>query len=371
MSTAGSGVDPAWGALCEKRPAGRPYRLDDSGREFFAAALPDDYRAHPDIPRNLSHFLDRGGLIALDAALQAVAMADLGAGAGDSRRFALSDGQAYRAPGQPTLFVPYGQLVARALGTRGPVILSGGHNASGMAAIAAAVRLLRRGDADVVVCGAAQALQTNILEHAQGEGWCAPAAPRPLDREHAGTTPGEGAAYLVLETESHARERGVEPVAAIAGLGEIFDPGAEPLQVSEAPEAGRTMQAALGDSGYLQNQVDIVVSCADGRPDVDYADADGIRRTFGRHAYYAGVTTAAGSLGHTFAASGPVSLVVALEALRRQEAPPIAGFTEGEGEPPLAHITEQRQERLDCALVTSLGAGGTNVSFVLQRPPGA
>lgn len=354
-------------ALGATTPAGRPFRLDDSGREFFAAAIPDDYRAHPDIPRNLSHFLDRGALIALDGALQAITMAGLSAGAGDSRRFAIVDGAAYRAPGQATLFVPYGQLIARALGIRGPSISTGGHDASGMAAIADAVRLLQRGDADVVLCGAGQALQTNILQHAEDEGWCSPGPARPFDREHAGLTPGEGAAYLVLETEEHVSERDGSGLASVAGVGEIFDPGVEPLQVSEAPEAGRAMQAALADSGYLQNQVDAVVSCANGRPAVDFAEADGIRRTFGRHAYYAGVTTIAGTVGHMFAASGPASAAIALEAMRRQEVPPIAGFETGEGDPELAHVREARQERVDCTLVTCLGLGGTNVSLVLQR----
>src|SRR5690606_22480562 len=130
----------------------------------------------------------------------------------------------------------------------------------------------------------------------------------------------------------------------------VFDGMAEPLATSDAAEAGRAMQAALADAGYLQNQVDLVVSCADGRQAVDFAEGYGIRRTFGRHAHYAGVTTAAGAIGSTLAASGPLSLVVALEAIRRQQAPPITGFETAEEDLDLAYVREPRDERLDCVL---------------------
>jgi 3-oxoacyl-[acyl-carrier-protein] synthase II len=130
----------------------------------------------------------------------------------------------------------------------------------------------------------------------------------------------------VIEAEESARARGATAVAALAGIGELFDSTAEPLSTSDAGETGRAMQAALTAAGFIQNQVDFVVSCADGRPAVDFGDGYGILRTFGRHAYYAGVTTVAASLGHALAASGPLSLVSALGSGRRQQVFPIAGF---------------------------------------------
>ncbi len=367
VSSAGSGIAAAWAALERGAATGRDYDPDGAGPSFVAAAIPDDYGPNPGIPRNLAHFLDRGALLALDAALQAIESAGLSAGAGDSRRFAVADGLAFRAPRQPTLFVPYGQLVARALGVRGPVIETGGQEASGMAAIVAGARLIAQNDADVVVAGAAQALQRPILEHFASQGLAASGPPRPFDAAHAGLLPGEGAAYVVLESEAHARERGAAVLGRVTGVGEIFDPSAEPLEISGAPEAGRAMQGALGDAGFLQNQVDLTVSCADGRPAVDFADAYGLRRTFGRHSHYAGVTTVAGTLGHALAASGPLSLAAALEAMRRQRVFPIAGFETAEQDLELAYVREARDERLDCALVTSMGVGGTNVSVILTR----
>ena len=74
--------------------------------------------------------------------------------------------------------------------------------------------------------------------------------------------------------------------------------------------------------GYLQNQVDHVASCADGRANRDASDAVGLTRTFGRHVYYASVTAPAGALGQTLAAGGPLALAYALEAMRRQQVAP-------------------------------------------------
>lgn len=367
VSTFGSGVAVAWDALERGRPGGEAHEPPAPGTPFFAAMLPDGYRPHPDIPRNLAHFLDQGGLIALDAALQAVASAGLSAGAGDARRFAVADGLAFRAPGQPTLFVPYGQLVARTLGVRGPVLELGGAEASGMAAIAAAARLISLNQADVVVAGATQCLQQPILDHLAAQGHAAGAAARPYDAAHAGLVPGEGAAYLVLESESTAMERSATILARISGIGELFDATAEPLAVSDPAESGRAMQAALADAGFLQNQVDFTVSCADGRTTVDFSEGYGLRRTFGRHAHYAGVSTVTASLGQTLAASGPLSVVMAIEAIRRQRVFPIAGFETAEADLELAYVRAARDEKLDCVLVTSMGIGGTNVSLVLTR----
>jgi 3-oxoacyl-(acyl-carrier-protein) synthase len=357
----------AWEALEAGHRPGRQWQPEGAEREFFAAPLPEEYRRNPGIPQNLSHFLDRGSLIALDAALRALESAGLGAGAGDARRFAVADGLALRAPGQPALFVPYGHLVGRVLGVRGPALECDGGDASGLAAIAAAARLIATNRADVVIAGAAQALQSPLLAFLDEQGFSSSAAARPFDADHAGMVPAEGAAYFVIEAEETALARGASAVARIAGMGEIFDPGAEPLTVSEAPEAGRTIQAALGDAGYLQNQVDLVVSCADGRPAVDLAEGDGLRRTFGRHAYYAAVTAPAGALGYTLAAGGPLALAAALEAIRHQRVPPIAGLEAPLKELELAYVRAPRDERVETVLVTSLGLGGANVAVLLQK----
>lgn len=358
---------PAWEALAASQAAGSEWSPDDADPAFFSAPVPEEYRPHAGIPRNLTHFLDRGSVLALDAALQAIDHAGLGAGAGDSRRFAVADGLPYRAPGQPAIFVPYGHLVARALGVRGPVSVHGGAETSGMAAILAAVSLVTEGHADVVIAGAAQGLQRPLLEHLSAQQFAANQAARPFDAGHAGFVPAEGAAYLVIEDAEHAAARQSTPLARIVGTGSVFDSATEPLELPGAPEAGRALQAALGDAGYLQNQVDLVVSCADGRPNADFAEGYALKRTFGRHALFAGVTTVAASLGFTLAASGPLSVALAVEAIQRQQSFPIAGCETAEEDLDLAYVKEARAESLQTVLVTSIGVGGSCTAVVLNR----
>jgi 3-oxoacyl-(acyl-carrier-protein) synthase len=90
-------------------------------------------------------------------------------------------------------------------------------------------------------------------------------------------------------------------------------------------------------------------------------------RTFGRHAYFAGVTTIAGSAGQSLAAGGPLSLVAALEAMRRQEVFPIAGFETPEKDLEPAYVKAARPERVDCVMTSAMGVGGSNVVVLLTR----
>lgn len=364
---AGRGPAALWEALVAGRPAGRDWSPDD-GDAFFAAPVPDGYRPPATIPRNLVHFLDRPATIALDAALQAIEMAGLASG-GDARRIGLADGLPYRAPGQAAVFVPYGHTIARALGVRGPVAVVAGAEASGMAAIATAAGLVAAGEADAVIAGAAQGLQRPLAEHLVAQGWSAGGPAHPFDREHSGTVPGEAAAYFVIESPVSARERGATPLARVAGHAITFDSTVEPLAFSAAPEIGRVQQLTLAAAGYLQQQVDLAVSTADGRPPVDFGEGYALRHTFGRHAHYVSLTTPAGTCGSTLAAAGPLALVAAIEALRRQHVFPIAGFATAEPDLDLAYVTTARPEKLGAALLTVAGVGGTNAAVLLTPHP--
>lgn len=365
----GSGLDGLWELLVACQPGGRWWMPDDGARERFAAPLPEEYRPHPEIPRSIRAALDRGTAIALDAALQAVAMAGLGQGGGDARRFALCDALPVRAPGQPGLYVPYGHTVARAFGIRGPVECVAGGEASAALAIARAAQLVAEGTVDVAIAGGAQALQQPLLEHL-GQLGAAEEPARPFDRRSRGFVPGEGAGYLVIEASTHAAERDARVVATLAGAGITFDPSAEPLEYSDPSETGRAVQAALAAAGYLQGQVDVVVSGADGRRARDNTEAYAIRRVFGRHSVYATVTAPAAALGNTLGASAVLATITALECMRRQSVPPIAGLEEPEEGLELPFARAVRDERIDVALVTAFGLGGTNAALLLARAQG-
>jgi 3-oxoacyl-(acyl-carrier-protein) synthase len=100
---------------------------------------------------------------------------------------------------------------------------------------------------------------------------------------------------------------------------------------------------------------------------VDFAEGYGLKRTFGRHSFYASVTTAGAGLGQAFAAGGPLAVVCGLESLARQAVFPVAGLKQPERDLELPYVVAAEEQKLDCILVTSLGVGGTNASLLLRR----
>ena len=367
VTAAGSGLQRAWTALKSGQSLERTLAGTEESPSFRGALLPDDYKPNQEIPKNIVHFLDRPSMMALDATFQALKESNLSSGVGDARRFGICDGLAYRAPGQPVLFSPYGQLIGNVLGVRGPVASNTGNEASGLAAFSAAARFLQTDSVDVVIVTATQTLQPAIVAHLAEQNALASTSSVPFEKNSTGCIPGEAAVSIILEKEDFAEARGAIVKAKVAGLGEVFDPTVEPLQIPSSNEAGHSIQEALGNAGYIQNQVDHIVASADGRSDRDFAEADGLMRTFGRHAYYATVTAVAGALGQTFAASGLLGVAIALEEMRLGEVLPIAGLKTPIEGADLAFVREHRPENLDCVLVSSLGLGGTAVACVLQR----
>jgi len=336
-----------WSGLAAGKPAGESWSPDDADPSFFAAAIGEDYRPNQNIPRNLVHFLDRGSLLALDAALQAVDSAGLGAGAGDSRRFAVVDGLPYRAPGQPTIFVPYGHLVARALGVRGSAVSLAGRKPVGPRHRRCR-RMVRRVTLTSLSRVQARAFSARSLVHLS-----LMRRQLPMPIFDAGTPVRPARAPLPGDRIPSPRARAWrDRRSPHRGHRRDFDSAVEPLASATRP-SWRTMQAALAAAGYLQNQVDLFVAGADGRQSYDFADGYGAMRTFGRHAYFAGVTTIAGSAGQSLAAGGPLSLVAAIEAMRRQAVFPIGGFETPETDVELAYVRAARPERVDCVMVSA------------------
>ncbi len=365
VTTHGSGVDRAWEALLRGLPGGDPVAADGAQ---FAARIPSAYRPHSSIPASAIGDMDAGALLAVESSLQALDEASLENPPGGSGRVAIADGLAFRAPGQGTLFVPYGEALARMLGVNGSVVELGGGEASGGAAVAAGMRLIESHAADAVIAGAAQVLQPSLIKHLRDQGQLTSGHSTPFDEANPGCVPGEGSAFFVLEAPDVAVTRGARVSAYLTGIGEAFDPAAEPLARASARSVGFALQSALAEAGIVQDQVDLVVICADGRPAVDRCESTALRRVFGKRAFdHPVVSTAAGSFGSTLAASGPLALSAAVEAMVHQEVFPVARGPGSRPEVGLAIATKAEPMRIDCAVVLVTGTGGSSNSFVLER----
>src|SRR5881392_4117132 len=370
--------------------------FDASDFPVRVAAEVKDFDPSAVAPPKEARRLDRNVLLALGAAREAVADAKLD-GAYSPDRVGILFGTAIggiagivdqvdvlrdRGPGRvaPT-FIPNvlvdaasGQL-AIATGFRGPNYAPVSACATGSTAVGEAAELIKRGDADAVLAGGAEAcLHPLILA-----GFCAmrglvaedehpPRASRPFDATRAGFVMGEGACVLVLEELEHARERGATVYAEVLGYGASNDahhmaqPDPESVGVSEM------MRAALRRAGVEPERVGYVNAHGTSTPLGDAAETRAIKDVFGEHAYDLAVSSTKSVMGHTFGAAGTVEAMMCVLAIKEGVLPPTINLHNPDPECDLDYVpNEAREAEVDVALSNAMGLGGHNACVLIGR----
>ncbi|MEU3317311.1 beta-ketoacyl-[acyl-carrier-protein] synthase family protein [Streptomyces sp. NPDC006662] len=243
---------------------------------------------------------------------------------------------------------------------------------SGAEAIALGARLIRAGEADVVIAGGTEAAITPITvagftqAQALSRHTAEPAsASRPFAVDRSGFVLGEGAAVVVLESAEHAAARGARVHAVLAGAGIAAD--AHHITAPAADGSGQisAMRKALAQAGLAPEQISHINAHATGTPVGDVAEARAIREVFGR----ATVTAPKAALGHLFGAAGAVEALIAVLSVEHGVIPPTRNLTEAGvgGDIDLDVATERRDLPQEAVLSNSFGFGGQNVSLVLTR----
>ncbi|MFC0530791.1 beta-ketoacyl-[acyl-carrier-protein] synthase family protein [Phytohabitans kaempferiae] len=248
--------------------------------------------------------------------------------------------------------------------------------ASGAYAVAEALRLVRDGLADVVVCGGAEApllptaATTFRNSRALAGGWADPAeASRPFDRRRNGFVLGEGAGVLVVERAGHAAARGRPPYAEVAGWGVATDAHHPTAPRADGTGAEAAMRLALADAGLAPDDVGYVNAHGTGTKLGDAAEALAIRAVFGPHT--PAVSSVKGVTGHLLAAAGAVEAAATALALRRGVLPPTHNLDDPDPECDLDHVRKApRDAATGVALSNSFAFGGHNVSLALAHPGG-
>jgi len=248
--------------------------------------------------------------------------------------------------------------------------------ASGLAALATAVRVLRLGRVDTLLAGGTEAPVARyamLCYCAAGE--LSPAtdpcgAFLPFDLRRSGLVVGEGAVFLVLETAAAAARRGAGVYGRLAGYGVTNDPpGAE-----AKPAAGlaRAMRLALRQAGWSADEVDLVVCEGAAREDADAAEAAAVADILGDRARSTPVTVPKTALGHLFGAAGPLDVCAALFALARRCVPATANLHSPDPRCPLDLVarTPRRGVRVERVLICAHGRGGVNVCLAVAGPTG-
>jgi 3-oxoacyl-(acyl-carrier-protein) synthase len=255
------------------------------------------------------------------------------------------------------------------LGARGGAHTPVSACASGIEAIAMARSLILSGGADVVVCGGTEAPVIPIGLAAFGQARALSKrndepqrASRPFDEARDGFVLGEGAVVLVLESARHAAERGAVVLAKIDGsaiTSDAFDiVGADPANQA------RTMTMAMRNAGVEPDEIGLVHAHATSTPTGDQNEHDALHLAF---ADPPPITSTKSATGHLLGASGALSAMVAIQALRDGVIPPTGNLDRLDPLIDLDVVREPRETAATRALVNAFGFGGHNASLVVSR----
>ena len=234
---------------------------------------------------------------------------------------------------------------------------------------------IRRGAADVVVAGGAEAAittfgiatfaQARALSSRNGE---PTRASRPFDAGRDGFVMGEGGAALILEDESHARARGATILAELTGYGMSADAYHITLPRPGGTGAARAMTAALADADLEPSQVGYINAHGTSTEANDSTETAAIHIALGADAERIPISSTKSMTGHILGGAGAVEAVACIMALRDQVLPPTINYEVPDPECDLDYIpNEARPASLDHAMSNSFGFGGHNVSLIFSR----
>jgi 3-oxoacyl-[acyl-carrier-protein] synthase II len=279
-------------------------------------------------------------------------------------------------------FIPYGipnvgaGQIAISFGMTGPNFTTVSACATGGHAIGESWETIRRGDAEVMIAGGAEA---GIYEALVG-GFCAMRAlstrnddpegsSRPFDKGRDGFVIGEGAGVLVLEAIEHAEARGAEPLAELVGYGATADASHITLPAPGGIGAVRAMRRALEKAGVEPAAVDHVNAHATSTPEGDKAELQAMRTLLGEHAPEVSISANKSMLGHTLGAAGAIEAIATIQAIRTGCIPPTINLDDPDEEAKGLDLVPNRAQQRDVkvALSNSFGFGGQNTALVFRR----
>lgn len=259
------------------------------------------------------------------------------------------------------------------LGVQGPSVAPVLACSCGTDAVGIGFDLIRRGDADVVICGATEAPITPVIVagfaamRAMSQRNDDPAgACRPYDRDHSGFVIAEGGAVVILESAESVKRRGLEPYAKITGIGRTTDA----QHVTEPDPKGRgilrAMQLALRHAGIEGERVGYINPHATGT-----AAGDG-PESWAMHSINpkVRVSAAKSTLGHSLGACGAIETAICALAIKEKTIPPMRNLDNlAEECASLDYVVDQARPApdLEVALCANLGFGGHNVAVALER----
>jgi 3-oxoacyl-[acyl-carrier-protein] synthase II len=250
--------------------------------------------------------------------------------------------------------------------------------AAGTMAIGDAWRILRSGEADVVIAGGAEGVAADVdayalmgferlrtLSRRNDE---PTRASRPFDLDRDGFVLGEGAGILVLEREEQAQARGARAYATISGYAANCDAHSM-MQLDESGDSiVALIEAALSSAGLGRHDIDYVSAHGTSTRLNDRTEAKALRRLFGARCDEIPVTGLKSMTGHCIAASGPLETAAAAISLKEGMLTPTINYERADPECDIDVVANRPRERqVESCLKLSYGFGGHNACLVMTR----
>ncbi|MDU7053548.1 MAG: beta-ketoacyl-ACP synthase II [Dialister sp.] len=265
--------------------------------------------------------------------------------------------------------------VSITLGLRGPVLTDVTACASGTNSIGLAARLIKYGDADIMIAGGAEAAVSKApmagfaAMKALSSRDCPPEeASCPFDAGRDGFVLGEGSGVLVLEELEHAKKRGAHIYAELAGYGSNGDAYHITAPRPGGEMAYLCMEKALKDAHTKPEEVDYINAHGTSTHLNDLNETSAIKALLGKHAYEIPVNSTKSMTGHLLGAAGAIEAVVCALSIENNKVHPTINLKERDPECDLDYVTEgARDVKINVAMSNSFGFGGHNAVIVMRR----
>jgi len=259
-------------------------------------------------------------------------------------------------------------------GLKGPNFCTVSACASGANAIGEALRLIRAGDADVILAGGSEATITPMalagfgnLRALSTRNDDPPRASRPFDQERDGFVIGEGSGMIVLESEAHARRRNAPLICELSGYGASGDAFHITAPSTTGEGAARAMKRALEDATMDPDEVQYINAHGTSTPAGDPIEVFAVKSVMGEHARRIMMSSTKSMTGHLLGAAGGLEAVATALTIAHGVVPPTINLEHPDPQCDLDFVPNQaRAARVTAALSNSFGFGGHNVTLALR-----
>ena len=398
VSPLGNNVQASWESAVAGRSGVGPITLfDASGHEARIAAEVKEFDAAALFGRKEARRMDRYTQFA--AAVTQEALNDAGIAVNESNRdrigvyigtgiggigTLMAEAETYRTKG-PRKVSPFlvpmmlpdaaGGQIAIMFGMRGPNLGMNAACASGSNTIGEAAEVIRRGAADVMIAGGAEAAIIPIaiagfavMGALSSRNDDPPRASRPFDKHRDGFVAGEGAGVLVLESEAHAKARGAKIYGEVVGYGITNDAHHVSAPLENGAGAVECMKLALKQAGLGPKDVDYLNAHGTSTPLNDKSETAAVKTVFGEAAYDLAISSTKSMTGHLLGAAGGLEAMFAVKALCESVMPPTINYETPDPECDLDYVPNQaRRKTLRRVMSNSFGFGGHNACLIFSR----